>query len=65
MSIKVDLHFIVNGPNNQNNFTTQLLKLIFKADLNNQVKLARGFPNAVHAVKHWQDTGEILDLAQD
>lgn len=65
MSIKLDLDRIVNGSNNQTNFTSQLLRLIFKADLTNRAKLARGFPNAVHAVEHYIDTGEILNLDQD
>lgn len=65
MTIKYDLDRIVNGNDNQTNFTTQLLKLIFKADLMNKAKLARGFPNAVRTVEHYKDTGEILDLEQD
>ena len=65
MSIRIDLDRIVNGSDKQTNFTTRLLKLIFTADLVNKAKLARGFPNAVHAVEHYKDTGEILDLEQD
>lgn len=65
MSIKIDLNIIVNGSNNQTNFTTQLLKLIFKADMINMAKIARGFPNAVQAVQHYKDTSEILDLPTD
>jgi len=65
MSIKIDLDCIVNGSDNQTNFTTLLLRLIFKANPSNKAKLARGFPNAVHAVDHWHTTGEILDLNQD
>ena len=65
MSIKFDLDCIVNGSDNQTNFTTQLLKLIFKADQMNRAKLARAFPNAVLTVIQYQDTGEIMDLEQD
>lgn len=65
MSIKIDLNFIVNGPDNQTNFTTQLLHLIFKADSRNKGLLRGSFPNAVQAVEYYQKTGEILDLPQD
>ncbi len=65
MSIKIDLSQIVNGGTPQDNFTSQLLLLIMKADLANKAKIARGFPNAVTAVEHWFDTEEILDLPQD
>lgn len=65
MSIRYDLECIVNGPDNQTNFTTQLLKLIFKADICNRRLLARGFPNAVKSVECFLITGEILDLEQD
>ena len=65
MSTKIDLHFIVNGPDKQTNFTTQLIKLIFKADVTNKAKLAQGFPNAVRTVDYYMNTGEILDLDQD
>ena len=65
MTTKYDLDCIVNGNDNQTNFTTQLLKLIFKADPMNTAKLAQGFPNTVHAVKHYKNTGEILDVPPD
>ena len=65
MSIKIDLDCIVNGPDNQTNFTSQLLKLIFKADCHHFELLRMGFPNAIKAVEHFQKTGEILDLEND
>jgi hypothetical protein len=65
MSLQVDLHFIVNGPDSQTNFGTQLLKLIMKADESNRAKLAKGFPNAVETVREWKATGVIPDLERD
>ncbi len=65
MSIKIDLDRIVNGSDKQTNFTTQLLKLIMKADGQNRRKLSMGFPNAVKAVALFQDTGKIQDFRTD
>ena len=65
MSIKIDLDEIVNGKDRQTNFTTQLLKLILKADVRNTELLRVSYPNAVMTVRQWQATGEILDLEQD
>jgi len=65
MSIQFDLDQIVNGADKQTNFTTQLLKLILKADGLNRVKLALAFPNAVSTVALWQETGQIPDLPTD
>ncbi|KKN22386.1 hypothetical protein LCGC14_0915780 [marine sediment metagenome] len=65
MSIKIDLQNIVAGTTPATNFTSQLLRLIFKADSRNEGLLHKGFPNAVEAVKHFQETGAILDLKQD
>jgi len=65
MTIKIDLEKIVIGPNNQTNFTTQLLELIFKADRHHKELLRLGFPNAVMTVEEYQDSGRILDLEQD
>ena len=64
MSIEVDLHFIVEGPDNQTNFRTQLLHLIFKADKGNLEKLRLGFPREVMAVEHYRLTGEIIEPAE-
>lgn len=60
MSIAFDLREITQGSDRQTNFTTQLLKLIFKADNSNKEKLRKGFPEAVEAVERYQKTGEIL-----
>lgn len=65
MSIQYDLRRIVEGPDNQTNFTTQLLKLIFKADVHHKELLRLGFPNAVMTVEEYQDSGRLLDLNQD
>lgn len=65
MSLKIDMEILFNGRGNQDNFTTQLIKLILKADGNNRNKLALGFPNAVTTVNHYVQTGKILDLPED
>ena len=59
MSITYDLDDLVNGSGKQTNFTTQLLKLIFKADGGNVEKLRLGYPDVVKAVEHYKKTGEI------
>jgi len=61
MGIKIDMEIMLNGADNQTNFTTQLLRLIFKADRSNTEKLRLGFPLEVMAVEHYQRTGEIID----
>ena len=65
MTIKYDLDRIINGNDNQTNFTTQLLKLIFKADAHNKELLRQGFPNAVLTIEEYRDRGIFLDLEQD
>ena len=65
MSIAVDLHFIVNGPDHQTNFRTQLLKLIMKADGMAVERLRDGFPEEVAAVQTWQRTGVIPGLSEE
>ena len=65
MTTAFDLHTIVEGTDNQTNFTTMLLKLILKADENNKEKLRHGFPNAFETVEHWQRTGAIIHLDMD
>lgn len=60
MSLAYDLNDLINGSGMQTNFTTMLLKLIFKADEYNLKKLRKGFPEAVEIVEHYQKTGEIL-----
>lgn len=64
MSIVFDLHDLVKGSGKQTNFTTQLLKLILKADESNREKLRKGFPTAVKTVEHYQLTGEIVDFGE-
>ncbi len=65
MSLQYDLHEIVEGSDRQTNFTTLLLKLIFKADSYNRELLRKGFPNAVLTVEEYQRTGIIKDLKSD
>lgn len=65
MSIKIDLDEIVNGRDSQTNFTTQLLKLIMKADSRHKELLRQGFPNAVMTIEEFQNSGMLLDLEQD
>ncbi|MBA7601982.1 hypothetical protein ES703_09067 [subsurface metagenome] len=65
MGLTIDMKHIVHGPNNATNFTTQLLRLIFKADQRNRAKLRREYPNAVMIVETYQDTGEVLELESD
>jgi len=62
MSIKIDMEIMLKGNDHQTNFTTQLLKLIFKADRFNKEKLRLGFPEAVKAIEHFQRTGEIIEV---
>ncbi len=61
MSIAFDLREIVQGADRQTNFTTMLLKLIFKADRLNRTRLASAFPKEVEAVEHYLKTGEIKE----
>ena len=64
MTIKIDMEIMLNGDDHQTNFTTQLLKLIFKADTPNRGKLALGFPSAVRAVEHYKRTGLIIEVGE-
>ena len=62
MSIKIDLENITQGSDDQTNFRSQLIRLIFKADQDNKGRLRLGYPNTVQAVEHFQATGQVLDL---
>jgi len=64
MSIRIDMEIMLNGDDHQTNFTTKLLKLIFKADQSNREKLRLGFPEAIRAVEHYQRTGEIIEVGE-
>jgi len=64
MTFKIDMEIMLNGDDHQTNFTTMLLKLIFKADQQNKEKLRLGFPQVVRAVEHYQKTGEIIEEGQ-
>lgn len=65
MSLKIDLDNIVNGKNDATNFAAQLMRIVFKTDPINRAKLRCVFPNLVKTVRHFMDTGEILDLPYD
>lgn len=65
MPLKIDLDNIVNGKNDASNFSTQLMRIVFKADMRNRGKLAHEYPNLVRMVSKYQTTGEILDLPYD
>jgi hypothetical protein len=65
MGLRFDLHEIVEGRDKQTNFSTLLLKLIFKADSHNKELLRKGFPNAVLTVEEYEKTGIIKDLEYD
>ena len=59
MSLFIDMPNILKGEY-RDNFTSLLLRLIFKADRSNREKLRKGFPDEVRIVEHYRETGEIL-----
>lgn len=63
MSLVDDLKHFENGK--ETNFTSQLFRLIAKADMHNRVLLRKSFPNAVKAYEHYFYTGGYLDLPYD
>lgn len=65
MSLKLDLHYLINGNGKQTNFSTMLLELIFKADTHNLELLRKAYPNAVSMVESYRKTGTIQDLEYD
>lgn len=65
MSLKADLENITEEKNNATNFTAQLMRIVFKADVINKAKLHTVFPNLVRTVQAFMDTGEKLDLPYD
>jgi len=65
MPLKIDLENIVKGKNDATNFSTQLMRIVFKADVTNKVKLFTVYPNLVKTVAQYQKTGDILDLPYD
>ncbi len=64
MTIRIDMEIMLKGDDHQTNFTTMLLRLIFKADSQNKEKLRLSFPQAVRAVEHYQKTGEIIEVGE-
>lgn len=65
MTLKIDLENIVEGKNDFTNFSTQLMRIVFKADIRNRNKLRREYPNLVNTVQTFMATGEKLDLPYD
>lgn len=65
MPLKIDLENIVEGDNDFTNFSTQLMRIVFKADVANKARLRKSFPNLVRTVQTFMDTGEKLDLPYD
>ena len=65
MPLKIDLENIVEGKNDATNFSTQLMRIVFKADRRNKEKLRIEYPNLVQTVVMYQETGEKLDLPYD
>ena len=43
----------------QDNFTTLLIRLIFKADINNKLKLAKGYPEEVLTIWAYQNVKDF------
>ena len=65
MSLEVDFRNVLNGRNDINNFNSELIRLIWRADRINRAKLKQVYPNAVKMVEHYKKTGEILELDYD
>lgn len=65
MPLKIDMENVVHGRSDVDNFSAELLRLIMKADRRNLAKLGHEYPNAVHIVKVYRSTGEIVDLPYD
>ncbi len=65
MPLKIDLENIVEGKNDATNFSAQLMRIVFKADIINKAKLHTVYPNLVRTVQQYMDTGEKLDLPYD
>ncbi len=65
MPLKIDLENIVHGKNDSTNFSSQLMRIVFKADRRNIIKLGNEYPNLVKTVVNYRNSGEILDLPYD
>jgi hypothetical protein len=55
------------GHCNPGSFQTALFEAIYRADPDNQRRLALGYPNEVDAVQHWQSGGlrEKMELVAE
>jgi len=67
MGLYHDMHDIVNGSNKTTNFSSEMIRIVLKADTANISKLGTIYPNLVRTVQYWRDSsdGEILDLPYD
>ncbi len=65
MPLKIDLQNIVGGKNDATNFSAQLMRIVFEADGTNTAKLRLLYPNLVLTVRHFMESGEMLDLPYD
>ena len=65
MSLKNDLENIVDGKNDATNFSAQLMRIVFKADLANKSRLIQVYRNLVATVDTYQRIGVKLDLPYD
>ena len=63
MSLKLDVERGMHT--GADNFTSQLLRLMTKADKANRVLLAKGFPNAHKCLQAWTEGREVPDLPYD
>lgn len=58
--LEFDLHNVVAGRSVADNFTAQLIRLFFKADMRHFGMLKGAFPNCAKVVEEYKRTGEIL-----
>jgi len=62
MSLKIDIDQIHSK---NDNFASQLIRLMQKADRRSYEKLARAFPNTAKVYEAWIQGNEIPDLQYD
>ena len=65
MPLKIDLENIVEGKNDATNFSAQLMRVVFKADVVNKAKLYTAYPNLVRTVQSFMESGVKLDMPYD
>jgi len=59
------LYDYINENGRNGSFTTSLINCIFKADLNNQENLSKGFPEMVDVVHRYQSEIGYWDSIQE